>query len=102
MVVAHPPERSATVQIRWPYLRAADSLIPVALYIGEPPVLVDGCVIEEITWGWAAAADAGVLTVADAGGGTIKLYDPQRRFDPANYDNATRVGTRVTITLNGV
>ena len=96
---------STSVQLRSRYHLRADSLIPVALYVGTPPVLVDGCVIEEISWGWGAGSDAGVLTVADAGGGTIRLYDPERRFDPTNDDSTaviTEIGTRIQVQLAGL
>jgi len=100
-----PGERSATVRLRSRYVWARDSTIAVALYFGEPPALVSGCDIEEISWSWAASGDDGVLTVADAGGGSIKLYDPERRFDPTNTTSGAvlaGIGTRVLVTLNGV
>jgi len=78
--------------------------VTVALYLGEPPVLVDGCVVEEITWGWAASNDSGVLTVADAGGGSIRLYDPGRLFDPTNEEGlaSAQIGSRVQLVVAGV
>src|SRR5262245_49164967 len=97
-----PAPYSALVRLRARYIPRAQSVVPVELYVGDPPVLIDGCVIEELAWGWGATADKGLLTTADAGGGTFTFYDPERRFDPANYDNPTRIGTRVTLKVGGV
>src|SRR5262245_24286314 len=100
-----PAEASSLVRLRSRYLWARDSTVTVALYVGELPVLVDGCVIESITWGWGASSDAGVLTTADAGGGTITLYDPDRRFDPTNEESGaiiTDIGTRIQVVVAGV
>jgi hypothetical protein len=83
---------------------ARDATVTVAIYVGEPPQLLDGCVVEEVAWSWASTADNGVVTVADAGGGTLTLYDPARRFDPANdqaTDPLTKIGTRVQVVVAG-
>ena len=112
MVLDAPPvrprsgDRSATVSLRSRFIDVRDSTVPVALYLGQPPILIDGCVIVDISWSWGASADRGVLTVADAGGGSIRLYDPERRFDPTNDESdaidLTTIGTRVQVWVAGV
>jgi hypothetical protein len=93
------------VRIRSRYIGDRDATVGVAIYVGEPPLLLDNCVVEEVSWSWASTSDNGVVTVADAGGGTLTLYDPDRRFDPANdqaTDPLTKIGTRVQVIVAGV
>jgi hypothetical protein len=93
------------VRIRSRYIGDRDATVGVAIYVGEPPLLLDNCVVEEVAWAWASTSDNGVVTVADAGGGTLTLHDPDRRFDPANdqaTDPLTKIGTRVQVIVAGV
>lgn len=86
-----------------PWLGLRDTLVPVAVYLGEPPALVDGCDVLELSWSWAAGSDSGVTTTADAGSGRLRLYDPDRVYDPLTPTTSpAAIGTPVRILVAGV
>jgi hypothetical protein len=80
-----------------PWLDARDAQVPISIYLGDPPALVSGCDVLELSWGWGAGNDQGVTTQADAGSGTIRLLDPERAYGPLG--NLAPIGTPVTIYL---
>lgn len=81
----------------------APGVVTVEVQLGEPPMPLDGCQILELVFSWGASADNGVVTVADAGGATLRLVDPNRLFDPLNTASSfAGIGTTVRILLNGI
>ena len=93
--------RSTTVRIRSRYLTARDAAVPVSIWLGEPPVLLNGCEVIELSFSWGAGSDQGVITNVDAGSGTLRLYDPERYYDPT-VSTIVRIGTPVRVSLAGV
>jgi hypothetical protein len=100
MVVAERPGAFG-IRLRVPTLREA-GIVTVEVQVGEPGMALDGCQLLELTWTWGASGDNGVVTTADAGGGTIRLVDPGRLFDPTNAESTfSGIGTVIRILLNG-
>lgn len=106
IVEAPPPPRQAVpsdvIRLRSRYIGPRDSVITVTIQVGEPPVTITNCQVEELTWNWGAGSDSGVLTNVDAGGGTLRLYDPGRLFDPTNPAVGVNIGTVIRVLISGV
>ena len=90
------------IRLRSRYIAARDADVPISVYLGEPPQLIPGCTVEDISWSWGASGDSGVLTTVDAGSGSFRLYDPGRIFDPTNTDALGNIGTVIRVTVAGV
>lgn len=90
------------LRLRVPSLRGDPGAISVAVTIGDPvQVPVDACQILELTFALGAGADAGVVTSADAGTGTLRLVDPERLYDPTVVEGV-RIGSVIRVSLGGV
>ena len=101
MVLTAEPT-TALIRLRGlPWLRADEQLVPVAIYLGDPGELVEGCDVVEVSWSWGAGDDAGVTTAADAGTGVIRLLDPDRKYDPLTPTDSTGIATTVRILVAG-
>jgi hypothetical protein len=102
MVLTAEPT-TALIRLRGlPWLRADEQLVPVAIYLGDPGELVEGCDVVEVSWSWGAGDDSGVTTAADAGTGVIRLLDPDRKYDPLTPTDSTGIATTVRILVAGV
>jgi len=98
VVLAEAEPGTLVLRSRAPY--DSGDPITVLVTIGTPPVPVEACQIMSLQVSFGAATDAGVLTVGEAGQGTLRLYDPLRIFDPAGP--TIRIGTAVAVVMAGV
>jgi len=68
---------------------------------GTPAWQSVGCDLTEVAGRWGASSEAGVLSVAEAGGMDLATLDPNRELDPLNtaspYYGAVRPGTPVRL-----